>query len=406
MVSWVVADGGGSGYGLNHLPYGVFSASPGAQRLGVRIGDMVFDLGSAHEAGLLPEECAAPSLNPLLAAGRTRWAEVRAILTELLGDETHRDAVAPMLVPVDDVALHLPFQPGDWVDFYSSEQHARNIGALFRPDAPDIMPNWRHMPIGYHGRAGTVVVSGTPVRRPHGQRLQDGAVVFGPSARLDIELEMGFVVGPASELGRPVPITAAADYIFGMCLVNDWSARDIQAWEYQPLGPFLGKSFATSTAAWVTPLAALEPFRVQQPPQQPEPLPYLRSDEPWGFDIDLTVSLQSEAMRAIGVEPESIAATNFRHMYWTAAQQLAHLTVSGAALRTGDFFGSGTISGSERGEYGSLLELSWGGTEPIELPDGSTRTFLENGDEVTLGGSAGRGDDRLELGDVAGRIVG
>ena len=268
------------------------------------------------------------------------------------------------------------------MDFYSSLHHATNLGRMFRPDAEPLLPNWRHLPVGYHGRAGTVVPSGTPVRRPSGQRP---GPEFGPSRRLDIELEAGFVIGTPSTIGEPVPIERALDHVFGMVLVNDWSARDIQAWEYQPLGPFLGKSFSTSISRWVVPIGELGDRRVAGEPQDPPPLPYL-AEEPWAYDIALTVELN-------GCE---IARSNTRYLYWSIAQQIAHLTVNGASLRTGDLLATGTISGPEPSERGSLIELSWNGEEPIELPDGSTRTFLEDGDEVVL-----RGDP---LGEVRGRI--
>jgi fumarylacetoacetase len=279
---------------------------------------------------------------------------------------------------------------GDYVDFYSSIDHATNVGRMFRPDAEPLLPNWRHLPVGYHGRAGTVVVSGTPIRRPQGQRRERGAdaPAFGPSARLDIELELGFVVGVARDAA--VPVDRALDHVFGVVLLNDWSARDLQAWEYRPLGPFLAKSFATSISAWVTPLEALRDSRVPAPRQDPEPLPYLR-EEPWAFDLDLEVELNGA----------TIARTSARHLYWSAAQQLAHMTVNGASTRVGDLFATGTISGPGREQRGSLLELSWDGAEPIALPDGSTRTFLEDGDEVVLRGRAG---DAIELGEVRGRI--
>jgi fumarylacetoacetase len=275
----------------------------------------------------------------------------------------------------------------DYVDFYCSLDHASNVGRIFRPDAEPLLPNWRHLPIGYHGRGGTVVVSGTPVVRPSGQRRPPGAEApeFGPSVRLDIEAEVGFVVGVGSRLGEPVPLEAFADHVFGVVLLNDWSARDIQAWEYQPLGPFLGKSFATSIGHWVLPLAALADRRVPAPPQEPEPLPYLR-EAPWAFDLPLEVELNGHV----------VSRTSARHLYWSVAQQVAHLTVNGASLRTGDLLASGTISGPEKDARGSLIELTWNGAEPLELPDGSTRTFLEDGDEVVL-----RNPD---LGEVRGRI--
>jgi fumarylacetoacetase len=290
------------------------------------------------------------------------------------------------------VTLHLPFVVGDYVDFYSSLEHATNLGRLFRPDAEPLLPNWRHLPVGYHGRAGTVVVSGTPVVRPRGQTKapQDEAPRYGASRRLDIELELGFVVGVGSRLGEPVPASAFRDHVFGVVLVNDWSARDIQAWEYQPLGPFLGKSFATSIGAWVTPLALLEDRFVAAPPQDPEPLPYLATSGDWAVDLELEVELSGTV----------ISRTNARSLYWTMPQQLAHATVTGASITTGDLFASGTISGPEPGSEGSLIELTWNGERPLRLADGSQRTFLEDGDEVVLRGHAGE----VELAEVRGRI--
>jgi fumarylacetoacetase len=292
------------------------------------------------------------------------------------------------------VTLHLPIEVADYVDFYSSQQHAENVGRIFRPGSDPLPANWKHLPIGYHGRAGTVAVSGTPVSRPQGQRLQDGVPVFGPSTRLDIEAELGFVVGAPSD--RPVPVSAFTDHVFGVCLLNDWSARDLQAWEYVPLGPFLGKSFLTSVSPWVVPLAALEHARVRPPAREPRPLPYLRDDDaPWGLNITLEVALNGA----------TVSRPPAAGLYWTAAQQLAHLTVNGASLRTGDLYGSGTVSGPEREQRGSLLELSWGGAEPLALADGSVRTFLEDGDVVTLTASApGPDGERIGFGEVTGLV--
>jgi fumarylacetoacetase len=294
--------------------------------------------------------------------------------------------------------MHLPVEVADYVDFYSSQHHAENLGRMFRPDSPPLTPNWKHLPIGYHGRAGTVQVSGTPVIRPSGQRKAptDKAPTFGPSQRLDIEAEIGFVVGTPSELGTPVPLRAFPEHVFGVCVVNDWSARDLQSWEYVPLGPFLGKSFLTSVSPWVVPLAALEAARVSPPARDPQPLPYLDdSDSPWGLDITLEVRLNGEL----------ISCPPFGSLYWTAAQQLAHMTVNGASLRTGDLYASGTVSGPAKSQRGSFIELSWGGTEPLELPDGTTRTFLEDGDIVTITATApGPDGTRIAFGDVTGRI--
>lgn len=384
----------GSLYGIANLPYGVFSPAEGPPRVGVRTGDSVLDLAAALDDPVFAE----PALNAFMAQGRARWQEVRARIVELLTDEAHRDAVEPALYPLDAVDLHLPFQVGDYVDFYASEHHASNIGRMFRPDSDPLTPNWKHLPIGYHGRSGTVVVSGTPVVRPHGQRKAPGeeTPTFGPSVRLDIEAEVGFVVGMGSRLGEPVPIGAFAEHVFGVCLVNDWSARDLQAWEYVPLGPFLGKSFATSVSPWVVPLDALEQARVAPPPRDRKLLPYLADSDKWGLDFAMEVRLNGHL----------VSRPPFSSMYWTPAQMLAHLTVNGASLRTGDFYASGTVSGPEQDQRGSLMELSWGGKEPFTLAHGATRSFLEDGDEVTITSTApGPHGTRIGFGEVTGRIL-
>jgi fumarylacetoacetase len=338
------------------LAYGVIRPPAGKPRVCARVAAGVVDL-----SGLGPE-FRRPSLNAFMALGPDAWQEAHQRVRLLDG-------------PAVDGELLLPFAVADYVDFYSSLEHATNLGRLLRPDAEALLPNWRWLPVGYHGRAGTVVASGTPIRRPHGQRRPPGAERpdFGPSGRLDFELEIGFVVGTASRLGEPVPVGEALAHVFGLVLVNDWSARDLQAWEYQPLGPFLGKSFATSISAWVVPLEELEPFRVRLPPQQPPPLDYMRA-EPWAYDLPLEIELNGTI----------VSRTSARHLYWSLEQQVAHLTVSGARLRTGDLLASGTISGPERESRGSLIELAWNGAEPLQLPDGSTRGFLEDGDEVVL----------------------
>ena len=381
-------------FGIDTLPYGVFSTGSDP-RVGVRVGDLVLDLAAVD-----PERervWAAASLNPLLALGRPAWTAARARVVELLTDEAHREVVTPHLVPLAQVTMHLPVEVADYVDFYASEHHASNVGQIFRPDNAALPPSWKHLPIGYHGRAGTVVVDGTDVVRPTGQRKgpQDPTPVFGPSVRLDIEAELGYVVGGATQLGSRVSVDEAPDHLFGVVILNDWSARDIQAWEYVPLGPFLGKSFATSISAWVTPLEAFDLARTRLPGQDAVPvLPYLRGDA-WGLDIHLEVRLNGHV----------VATPHNSDMYWSPAQMLAHLTVNGASLRDGDLFGSGTISGPTKGERGSLLELAWGGTEPVTLPDGSTRTFLEDGDTVTMTGWApGPRGARIGLGEVSGTI--
>ncbi|MGW7203862.1 fumarylacetoacetase [Streptomyces sp. NPDC054837] len=395
----------GDPFGPHNLPYGVFSVGEPADRtVGVRLGDHVLDAGAAAHALGSPYAAllARPSLNPLLAAGRTTWSDVRRALTAWVTVPSHQSAVQEFLHPLSSVTLHLPFEVADYVDFYASENHARNVGQIFRPDAADsLTPNWKHLPIGYHGRSGTVVVSGTDVVRPSGQRKapSDTEPVFGPSVRLDIEAEVGFVVGVPSAMGSPVALGDFREHVFGLCLLNDWSARDIQAWEYVPLGPFLGKSFATSVSAWITPLDALEEARVTPPERTHALLPYLddsaSGDGPGGYDLRISVSINGHLVS----EPP------FSTMYWTAAQQLAHMTVNGASLRTGDLYGSGTVSGPSEHERGSLLELTWNGRDALELPDGK-RTFLEDGDVVTLAAWAPGPDGvRVGLGEVVGQVV-
>jgi fumarylacetoacetase len=412
LTSWVPgADG--SGFPAEHLPYGVFVAregAPSSARVGARIGDFVVDLARLVEDGLVEGPFDQPSLDAFMASGPSAWQAVRERLTSLVCEDEWRERVSPALLPIDDVELALPFTVADYVDFYSSIEHATNLGRLFRPDSEPLLPNWRHLPVAYHGRAGTVVVSGTPVVRPCGQRRvgAGGDVVFGPSERLDIELEVGFVIGTGSSQGRPVPIGEAPSHVFGVVLVNDWSARDIQAWEYQPLGPFLGKSFATSIGAWVTPLPALDGCRVAGPPQDPPPLPYLaRSEaEPWGLDLALSVELTPA-----GASPQVVSRTSFAGLYWTFPQQIAHLTANGAHLRPGDLLASGTVSGPTRGSEGSLIELTRNGAEPLVVrgaggTGGVERSFLADGDEVVLRAEAALpGGATLTLGEVRGRIL-
>ncbi|MEU3352725.1 fumarylacetoacetate hydrolase family protein [Streptomyces sp. NPDC037389] len=376
----------GDPFGADTLPYGVFTTAdaPDRPRIGVRYGAYVLDAaaaaaahGSAY-AGLLDK----PTLNPLLAAGRPTWQAVRAELRGWLD--------GPHFHPLEEVTLRLPFEVADYVDFYASEHHASNVGRIFRPDAPEpLTPNWKHLPIGYHGRAGTIVVSGTDVVRPQGQRKApaDAAPSFGPSLRLDIEAEVGFVVGTPAPDNTPVPLDAFREHVFGVCLVNDWSARDLQAWEYVPLGPFLGKSFATSVSAWITPLDAFDTARTPAPERTHPLLPYLddATAEPGGIDLRIEVS----------VNGETISRPPFSAMYWTAAQQLAHMTVNGASLRTGDFYASGTVSGPEPDQLGCLLELTQG-----------KGPWLADGDVVTITAWApGANGARVGLGEVTGRIA-
>ncbi|MDX6742389.1 fumarylacetoacetase [Actinocorallia sp. A-T 12471] len=378
------------GFGPAHLPYGVFAPADGPPRVGVRIAGHVLDLSAA----LGDPEFAAASLNPFMARGRAFWSETRSRITGLLAD----DAAAAHLHPLADVRLRLPFEVADYVDFYCSLEHATNLGRMFRPDEEPLKPNWRHLPVGYHGRAGTVFASGTEITRPHGQRVTPGVAApeYGGSRKLDFEAEVGFVVGVPTEAGETVPPERFADHVFGVVLVNDWSARDVQAFEYVPLGPFLGKSFATTVGAWVTPLEALEAARVPGPRQDPEPLDYLRPKEPWGLDLTLEVH----------VNGTRVSEPPYAGMYWTPDQMLAHLTANGARLRTGDLFASGTVSGPAHGQRGSLIELSWNGAEPVVLADGTTRTFLEDGDTVVLTASATATDGgALTLAEAAGTVV-
>ena len=402
MTSSWVEGADGSDYSAAVLPMGVASL-PGsdATHIVTRIGDQVLDLHGVASAGLAADDLrsllTSGTLNDVLAAGRPIWTQLRATLTTWLSDPAYRDRVTPHLHPMSTARMVMPFDVADYVDFYSSEQHARNVGAIFRPDSPGLPENWKHLPIGYHGRAGTVVVSGTDIVRPLGQRKPRDAAEpsFGPSARLDIEAEVGFVVGTPSTLSSPVPTAALTDHVFGVVLVNDWSARDIQAWEYVPLGPFLGKSFATSISAWVIPLDALAPARCPLPSQDPPVFDYLRDDDPWCLDIRLAVTLNGTVVS----EPP------FATQYWSPGQQLAHMTINGASLRTGDLFASGTVTGPERRQRGSLLELSWGGREPFTLADGIERTFLEDGDTVTISAWApGPNGRRIGVGEVTGTI--
>lgn len=403
-----------SGYGIDNLPFGIVSdARDERKRPAVAFESSVVDLDALVRANVLDAESlhGAATLNAFLAEGLTTWRAVRARLQYLLGPSANADersAVGRATLARDAVTMHLPIDVGDYVDFYSSIEHATNVGRILRPTAEPLLPNYRHIPIGYHGRSGTVVVSGTPVRRPHGQRKAPDAdaPTFGPSALLDVELEMGWIAGPGSTHGEPISADAVREHVFGYVLLNDWSARDIQAWEYQPLGPFLAKSFATSISPWIVTLDALEPFRVPERPRDREPLPYLRASEPWAYDIELEMLLQTQRMRTENHASVTIARTNFRGMYWTVAQQLAHVTSNGAHLRPGDLFGTGTISGSGPNTQGSFIELTWRGANPLRLPSGESRAFLADGDSITICGHAARGATRIAFGEVTGTIIG
>lgn len=405
-----------SHFPIQNLPYGVFRPKlGGAARIGVAIGDWVLDLSEVEKANLFRGPrlwgCnffSRGSLNAFMAEGREVWIEARRRISELLrkGNPELRDNAwlrSRALVPMEQVELLMPAHIGDYTDFYSSRQHAENVGAMFRGKDNALMPNWLHLPVAYHGRASSVVVSGCDVRRPRGQTnpRDDRQPVFGPSRLLDFELETGFFVGPGNLLGYPVPIERAADHIFGMVLVNDWSARDIQKWEYVPLGPFLGKNFATSISPWVVTLEALEPFARAGPPQDPKPLPYLRSKGKWAYDIQLEVSLRTESM----TEAHRICRTNFQNLYWNICQQLAHHTVTGCNLKPGDLLASGTISGPTPKSFGSMLELAWKGTRPIRLPGGEERKFLRDGDRVTMTGWCQGKGYRVGFGEVTAQIL-
>jgi len=400
----------GSDFPIQNLPYGVFRNDRGT-RCGVAVGDSILDLGAAERSGLFTstdleaDSFSTDSLNPFIGQGRAVWTQVRQTIEQFL-DSTNTDAEVFAadhdLMVSTPVTMLLPVSIGDYVDFYSSEQHATNLGKMFRPDAEALLPNWKHLPVGYHGRAGTVYVSGTEIVRPSGQQRGPNGPVFGPTEKLDIELEVGFITGNANRPGGAVDVEGAEDHIFGVCLVNDWSARDIQAWEYVPLGPFLGKSFATTISPWIVTLDALEPFRTPLGPQSPEPLPYLADPLRLGIDIDLTV----DYLPAGSAIPKTVTATSFTNMYWTMAQQLAHATVNGATASAGDLFASGTVSGPTESERGSLIEITWNGAEPITFEDGTIRTFLEDGDTITLRGRcAANGAVSIGFGTCVGRIA-
>jgi fumarylacetoacetase len=404
-----------SHFPIQNLPFGVFRRGPNAKpRIGVAIGDLIVDVaalaGAGLEVGPLPTEFweCQTTLNALMASGPDVGRAVRAGVSRLLrhNEPALRDNVAlrqRMLVPMADVELLLPAAIGDYTDFYSSKEHATNVGTMMRGPQNSLMPNWLHLPIAYHGRASSVVISGTDIRRPLGQTKADDADLpaFGPSRSLDFELEMGAFIGAGNPLGQPIRIADATRHLFGLVLVNDWSARDIQKWEYQPLGPFLAKNFATSISPWVVTLDALEPFRIAGPLQDPEPLPYLRNPGSNGYDIHLEVWLQSEKM----VSPQRISATNARHLYWSLAQQVAHHTSGGCNLRPGDLLASGTISGPTPDALGSMLELAWKGTRPLALAGGETRVFLQDGDRLTITGWCQGAGYRVGFGEVSARVT-
>ncbi len=407
-----------SHFPIQNLPFGVFRPHwADSPRVGVAIGDQILDLSVLDRCGLLSVPSLSgrgespfdsPALNDFMACGRQAWREVRHRLSVLLRDDEpeFRDDDAlrrEAFVPMHAADLLLPAAIGDYTDFYSSREHASNVGAMLRGPDNALMPNWLHLPVAYHGRAGSVVVSGTDLHRPHGQTKPENAAapVFGPSRSVDFELEMGMFVGPGNALGEPIPVERAGEHIFGLALVNDWSARDIQKWEYVPLGPFLAKNFGTSISPWIVTLNALEPFRCAGPRQEPQSLPYLRCDRDEAYDIHLEVLLQAAGTN----EPVRICASNLRHLYWNFCQQIAHHTCNGCNLRTGDLLATGTISGPTPDSRGCLLELTTGGRNPLVLPDGSTRTFLEDGDRVTMTGWCQGDGYRVGFGDVTGMLL-
>jgi len=413
LTSWVRSAGGHPDFPIQNLPLGIFAPGGGAPRAGVAIGAMVLDLTAAPVEEAVREAAARPSLNALLALGAPARKALRARLSELLSKPEHRDAVEPALHPVGDCALLRPTEIGDYTDFYVGIHHATNVGKVFRPDNP-LLPNYKHVPIGYHGRASSVRVSGTDVRRPRGQLKAPEAEAprYAPCERLDYELELAIWIGGGNELGETIPVGEAADRVAGYGLLNDWSARDVQAWEYQPLGPFLAKNFGSTVSPWVVTPEALEPFRIAQPPRpagDPAPLPYLldEADQARGaFDIGLEVLILTAAMRERGMAPHRLALSNTRHMYWTVAQMVAHHASNGCDLNPGDLLGSGTLSAPDAEGYGSLLETSRGGREPVALPSGETRRFLEDGDEVILRARAAReGYAAIGFGDCRATIL-
>jgi fumarylacetoacetase len=403
-----------SHFPLENLPFGVFKPKDDTSRIGVAIGDCVVDLRALAEKGLLkdlpPGASAALTrdfLNEFLSLGRPVWRHFRQILQGLLSADTptlRDDAELRERVfhRQRDVTMQLPARIGDYTDFYSSYHHAHNVGTMLRGPENALMPNWKWLPVGYHGRASSIVVSGTDVRRPHGQIKPPEADVpaFGPTKSLDYELEMAFLIGPANSLGEPVPIDRAEDHIFGFVLMNDWSARDIQAWEYQPLGPFLAKNFCTSISPWVVTLEALKPFRKPLVEQSPQPLPYLRLTNDFAFDIELQATLQTGNMKT----PQVITRTNFQNLYWSVSQQVAHHTVGGCNLQPADLLASGTISGPTEESRGCMLELTWRGANPLKLPSGETRKWLEDGDTLSIAGWCQGPDYRIGFGEVTGKI--
>lgn len=403
----------GCDFPIQNIPFGVFITKDDIITIGTRIGEYAIDLGAFHQLGyfngiaLTDDIFMQDSLNDFIADGRKTWRLVRNRIAEVFDEnnsslrdnDEHREII---IFDVNDVEMLLPIDVGDYTDFYSSKEHATNVGMMFRSKENALMPNWLHVPVGYHGRSSSIVVSGTPVRRPYGQTLPVGAdaPVFGPTKRLDMELETAFITTAANKLGEPIDVNEAEEYIFGMVLFNDWSARDIQKWEYVPLGPFLGKNFASTVSPWIVTIDALKPFRCKGVKQDPKPLPYLQQDRKRpSYDIKLTAAVETE-----NGDLNILSTSNFKYMYWSMSQQLAHHTVNGCNVRAGDMMGSGTISGPDKGSYGSMLEISWAGKEPVKLKDGTTRTFFEDGDNVILRGYCENETTRIGFGKCTGKI--
>ena len=411
--SWLEVEKG-SDFPIQNIPFGVFITKDDIITIGTRIGECAIDLGAFHQLGyfngipLIDDLFMQDSLNDFIADGRKTWRLVRNRIadvfdeknTSLKNNENHKDII---IFDVNDVEMLLPIDVGDYTDFYSSREHATNVGSMFRSKENALMPNWLHVPVGYHGRSSSIVVSGTPIHRPYGQSLPKGESqpVFGPSKSLDMELETAFITTAANNLGEPIAVDEAEEYIFGMVLFNDWSARDIQKWEYAPLGPFLGKNFASTVSPWIVTLDALEPFRCESLKQDPQPLPYLKHDHSNNsFDITLNAFVETE-----NGDINLLSSSNFKYLYWSMAQQLAHHTVNGCNVRAGDMMGSGTISGPTKESLGSMLELTWAGKEPITLKDGTTRTFFKDGDNVILRGYCENKNIRIGFGKCTGKIL-
>lgn len=405
-----------SHFPIQNLPYGVFKPKVGSLPVcGTAIGEYVIDLAVLEQKGYFKQTVLGSekifsrgSLNAFMSKGREAWKQVRAVLQTALSDENpmfrdDKDLQKIAVIPMEDVVMCLPAEIGDYTDFYSSREHATNVGIMFRGKENALMPNWLHIPIGYHGRASSIVVSGTNVIRPKGQTKPANSEnpVFGPCKLLDFELETGFFIGPGNQLGETISIEQTYDHIFGMVLVNDWSARDIQTWEYQPLGPFLAKNFATSISPWIVTMEALEPFRVKGPDQDPIPMEYLRSTGNWSYDINLDVYIKTDSMN----EPFKISGSNFKYMYWNIRQQLAHHTINGCNTKTGDMMASGTISGPTKDSYGSMLELTWRGENPIKLPDGEERKFINDSDTVIMKGYCKGDGYNIGFGEVTGKVL-